>query len=132
VANIGNQTVPQVLTNTYHIADAEITRLSDTGVTESGSTAAVAFIRLEDSNGKQAKAVPRVTDNSSSEKVTPPRRVLYASNVGDARVVLMRKGKAYRLTYDHKASDTLEVQRILKAGGFVLNHRVNGAYAPFG
>ncbi|KAF7782548.1 hypothetical protein Agabi119p4_1924 [Agaricus bisporus var. burnettii] len=71
----------------------------------------------------------------SSEGVTvavPPlttRRVLYCANAGDARGVLCRKGKAVRLTYDHKGSDRQEAKRITDAGGFVLSGRVNGVLA---
>lgn len=54
------------------------------------------------------------------------RRVLYTANVGDARAVLCRKGRAVRLTYDHKGSDPQEAKRITDAGGFVMNNRVNG------
>lgn len=54
------------------------------------------------------------------------RRVLYTANVGDARAVLCRGGKAVRLTYDHKGSDVQEAKRITDAGGFVMNNRVNG------
>ena len=68
------------------------------------------------------------------------RRVLYTANVGDARAVLWsvtpsevglglipsRGGKAVRLTYDHKGSDSQEAKRITDAGGFVMNNRVNG------
>ncbi|KAF8590962.1 protein phosphatase 2C [Ramaria rubella] len=54
------------------------------------------------------------------------RRVLYTANVGDARAVLSRAGKAVRLTYDHKGSDKQEAKRIMDAGGFVMNNRVNG------
>jgi protein phosphatase PTC1 len=54
------------------------------------------------------------------------RRVLYTANAGDARGVLCRAGKAVRLTYDHKGSDKQEAKRIVDAGGFVLNNRVNG------
>ena len=57
------------------------------------------------------------------------RRVLYTANVGDARAVLSRGGKAVRLTYDHKGSDKQEAKRIMDAGGFVMNNRVNGVLA---
>lgn len=56
------------------------------------------------------------------------RRMLYTANVGDARAVLCRAGKAVRLTYDHKGSDSQEAKRITDAGGFVMNNRVNGGY----
>ncbi|CAE6356045.1 unnamed protein product [Rhizoctonia solani] len=59
----------------------------------------------------------------------PSRRVLYTANAGDARGVLCRGGKAVRLTYDHKGSDKQEAKRIVDAGGFVLNNRVNGVLA---
>ena len=38
--------------------------------------------------------------------------MLYTANVGDARSVLSRNGRAVRLTYDHKGSDELEARRI--------------------
>ena len=40
-----------------------------------------------------------------------------------------RGGKAVRLTYDHKGSDAQEAKRIMDAGGFVMNNRVNGILA---
>lgn len=57
------------------------------------------------------------------------RRVLYTANVGDARAVLSRGGRAVRLTYDHKGSDLQEAIRIKDAGGFVMDDRVNGVLA---
>ena len=57
------------------------------------------------------------------------QRVLYTANVGDARVVLCRNGKALRLSYDHKGSDDNEGKRIASAGGLILNNRVNGVLA---
>ncbi|KAI1175816.1 protein serine/threonine phosphatase 2C [Nemania sp. FL0916] len=57
------------------------------------------------------------------------QRVLYTANVGDARIILCRAGKALRLSYDHKGSDANEGDRIAAAGGLILNNRVNGVLA---
>ncbi|CED83338.1 protein phosphatase [Phaffia rhodozyma] len=57
------------------------------------------------------------------------KRTLFTANVGDARAVISRRGKAVRLTYDHKGSDEQEAKRITDAGGFVMNNRVNGVLA---
>ncbi|KAG5947562.1 hypothetical protein E4U53_006410 [Claviceps sorghi] len=60
---------------------------------------------------------------------TVRQRVLYTANVGDARIILCRGGKALRLSYDHKGSDENEGKRIANAGGLILNNRVNGVLA---
>lgn len=67
--------------------------------------------------------VPRLQNSASRQ------RVLYTANVGDARIVLCRNGKALRLSYDHKGSDENEGKRISNAGGLILNNRVNGVLA---
>jgi len=54
-----------------------------------------------------------------------PNRVLYTANAGDARAVLCRAGKALRLSYDHKAGDEAEAQRVQESGGFIVYGRVN-------
>lgn len=46
-----------------------------------------------------------------------------------AALTRSRGGKAVRLTYDHKGSDSQEAKRITDAGGFVMNNRVNGEFA---
>jgi protein phosphatase PTC1 len=74
----------------------------------SGCTAVCAYIRTEKRNEKEV-------------------RVLYTANVGDARAVLSRNGKAVRLSYDHKGSDVNEQRRVQESGGFMMNSRVNGA-----
>ena len=67
--------------------------------------------------------IPKLQEKASRQ------RVLYTANVGDARAILCRNGKALRLSYDHKGSDENEGKRIASAGGLVLNNRVNGVLA---
>ncbi|UZJ51587.1 hypothetical protein CBS101457_000907 [Exobasidium rhododendri] len=85
----------------------------------------------EGKDDPQSKAIEtRISKDGLVEaKGKDIRRVLYTANVGDARAVLCRGGKAVRLTYDHKGSDSQEVKRITDAGGFVMNNRVNGVLA---
>lgn len=74
--------------------------------------------------------VPSTDDAHDKLKSQSTRqRVLYTANVGDARIVLCRSGKALRLSYDHKGSDENEGKRITSAGGLILNNRVNGVLA---
>lgn len=54
---------------------------------------------------------------------------LYAANAGDARIVLGHRGRAKRLTKDHRPDDPEEVARIEKAGGFMFKGRVVGVLA---
>merc|ERR1719158_2067713 len=58
-------------------------------------------------------------------------RVIYTAHLGDSRAVLARSGVATRLTSmtDHKATDPLEVKRVIEAGGHIMNDRVNGMLA---
>lgn len=73
--------------------------------------------------GETANAETKLREAASRQ------RVLYTANVGDARIVLCRNGKALRLSYDHKGSDENEGKRIAGAGGLILNNRVNGVLA---
>jgi len=72
---------------------------------------------------KPTNPIPRLQEAASRQ------RVLYTANVGDARIVLCRNGKALRLSYDHKGSDENEGKRVSNAGGLILNNRVNGVLA---
>jgi len=58
-------------------------------------------------------------------------RVIYTAHLGDSRAVMSRDGRATRLTSmtDHKATDPLEGKRVIEAGGFIMNDRVNGMLA---
>lgn len=56
--------------------------------------------------------------------ITPQR--YYVANAGDSRSVLSRSGKAIALSEDHKPESEVEKNRITKAGGNIMNGRVNG------
>ncbi|KAK9450647.1 phosphatase 2C-like domain-containing protein [Limtongia smithiae] len=60
---------------------------------------------------------------------TVRERMLYTANAGDARAVLCRRGKALRLSYDHKGTDPIEAARIKNTGGVIVAGRVNGILA---
>lgn len=78
------------------------------------------------------QSAPSTTTSSLIPKLQQKairQRVLYTANVGDARIILCRNGKALRLSYDHKGSDENEGKRISNAGGLILNNRVNGVLA---
>lgn len=144
--------IPELLDQTFTSVDAQLEKLP---LKNSGCTAAIAVLRWEDrvpssssATGSQAialaaAAASKPKDNKSDEndsgnsesahaklKGTAVRqRVLYTANVGDARIILCRSGKALRLSYDHKGSDENEGKRIANAGGLILNNRVNGVLA---
>lgn len=52
--------------------------------------------------------------------------MLYVGNAGDSRCVLSRAGTAIGMSIDHKPDLEAEKQRIQKAGGEVIDGRVNG------
>ncbi len=79
-------------------------------------------------DGSKTIAIPESTHGRLKGTATR-QRVLYTANVGDARIILCRAGKALRLSYDHKGSDENEGKRIANAGGLILNNRVNGVLA---
>ena len=51
---------------------------------------------------------------------------LYIANTGDSRAVLAKKTLAVDLSKDHKPDLEIEIKRIEKAGGCVVEGRVNG------
>ena len=54
---------------------------------------------------------------------------MYCVNLGDARAVLSRKGKAIDLSVDYKAGRKDEQERIKGQGGYIVNGRVLGRLA---
>lgn len=148
-----NTPIPELLDMTFTSTDQQLEKLP---LKNSGCTAVIAVLRWEDripnaqsATGSTAlapataqaqnpdQAMQQGEDKSPSGLDTPQKlrdtasrqRVLYTANVGDARIVLCRNGKALRLSYDHKGSDENEGKRIAGAGGLILNNRVNGVLA---
>lgn len=54
---------------------------------------------------------------------------IYCANAGDSRTVMCEKGVAVDLSKDHKPDLPEERSRIIKAGGEVVEGRVNGMLA---
>jgi len=151
-----NTPIPELLDQTFTSVDAQLDKLP---LKNSGCTAAIAVLRWEDrvpsnlsATGSQAiapavaKAAEEALKSEDSKNLdvssanpeaaharlkgaATRQRVLYTANVGDARIILCRAGKALRLSYDHKGSDENEGKRITNAGGLILNNRVNGVLA---
>ncbi|KAM3510621.1 hypothetical protein MY11210_005751 [Beauveria gryllotalpidicola] len=150
-----NTPLPELLDQTFTSCDAQLEKLP---LKNSGCTAAIAVLRWEKrsasdrynvavptiampaaKNGKlsepncdldKTNSADREAPTSAPSKPQPNKqRVLYTANVGDARIILCRNGKALRLSYDHKGSDENEGKRIANAGGLILNNRVNGVLA---
>jgi len=57
------------------------------------------------------------------------KRIIYTANVGDTRCVLLSNNSYERLSFDHKATEPSETNRIKLAGGMVLNGRAGGQLA---
>lgn len=148
-----NTPVPELLDQTFTSVDQQLEKLP---LKNSGCTAVIAVLRWEDrvpssqsatGSAALASAAAAGRNNTNSDANDTPtqegpsgsipklqqkaqrQRVLYTANVGDARIVLCRNGKALRLSYDHKGSDENEGKRIANAGGLILNNRVNGVLA---
>ncbi|RKP09281.1 phosphatase 2C-like domain-containing protein [Thamnocephalis sphaerospora] len=102
--SLGAKPVVEILESAFLQADG---KLAENKGGHSGCTVATALMLLE----------------------SKPDRKLYTANVGDARTVLCRDGKAVRLSYDHKGSDPQESQRITDKGGYMMGNRVNGMLA---
>ncbi|KAJ4309258.1 mgpp2cl-1, protein phosphatase 2C-like protein 1 [Neodidymelliopsis sp. IMI 364377] len=149
-----NTPIPELLDQTFTTVDNQLEKLP---LKNSGCTAVTAVLRWEDrvpnaqsSTGSvlfapaavsavknegtgpdtvQAESAEAHAITSQLQNEASRQRVLYTANVGDARIVLCRNGRALRLSYDHKGSDENEGRRVASAGGLILNNRVNGVLA---
>jgi protein phosphatase PTC1 len=103
-----NYDIENSLNNVFHKVDEEIKLMPESEYM--GSTAVLVLICKE------------------KDHISPlsTRRVIYCANVGDSRCVLISNFSVRRLSYDHKASDTSEIERVNNSGGMIFNGRVFG------
>ena len=153
-----NTPIPELLDQTFTVVDQQLEKLplknsgctaviavlrwedrvpnaqSSTGSVLFAPAAVSAIKNAGESEEAGAEAVPSQTAGEHPAETrlrseASRQRVLYTANVGDARIVLCRNGRALRLSYDHKGSDENEGRRVASAGGLILNNRVNGVLA---
>lgn len=91
------------LVDSFESIDQE---LQNCGHVQVGTTATVALIRKE-----------------------KRERVLYLANVGDSSAVLVSNTTAEIISYDHKATDRLEMARVQNSGGTIFRGRLRGTLA---
>jgi len=96
-----NFEIEKSLLESFCLMDEELTEFE-----ESGTTCCLVYICIE--NGE---------------------RVVYSANIGDSRTIIVKNKEAKRLSYDHKASDKSEAQRVKKEGGVILRGRLYSTLA---
>mmetsp|Transcript_17341 Transcript_17341/g.29318 ORF Transcript_17341/g.29318 Transcript_17341/m.29318 type:complete len:342 (+) Transcript_17341:23-1048(+) len=147
-----NAGVLERMTRAFLITDMQSKKAN---ISTSGATAVCALLKVDPYTAEESNAaaasnlrIPRELGAISMGVTTPcvstGSRTLYVANVGDSRAVLVSQqypGQhddeptpssgyfATRLTFDHKAEDSMEQQRIKDAGGFVARNRVLGILA---
>ena len=102
--NISNDTLKNIVINSFEQIDKEIN--SKNFKNETGSTGTVLLLYKD--------------PNSSSGKS------LLCANVGDSKAYLITKQEMKLITKDHKCNDQNEVKRIRDKGGVVFRERVFG------
>jgi len=96
-----NFEIEKSLLESFCLMDEELTEFE-----ESGSTCCLVYICIE--NGE---------------------RVVYSANIGDSRTIIVKNKEAKRLSYDHKASDKSEAQRVKNEGGAIIRGRLYSSLA---
>ena len=101
--------VEKALKKSFLLLDEELKKFKS--IDNIGSTATVIFI------------------NRETDAMLGTKKVLYCANIGDSACVLFSKSGCKKLSYDHKCTDETEITRIKRAGGVIVNERLNGKLA---
>ena len=94
------------LKQSFYIIDND---LKSSNITEIGSTGTIILLT------KESKQIENLD-----------KYIIYVANVGDTRAVLFNRNNITRLTFDHRADNAMERNRIKNSGGYIINNRVNG------
>ncbi len=86
-----------------------------------GTTVSVLLIEYSSNN------MGNMENTDNNHQIQKP--MLYCANVGDSRVMLVTQDKVEKFSYDHKANDPTEADRVKKAGGIIFGGRVYGKFA---
>lgn len=65
-------------------------------------------------------------DKDKPKYIYQNQRIIYVSNVGDCRCVLVGIYSVKRLSYDHVVSDISESNRVKSCGGMIINNKTGG------
>jgi protein phosphatase PTC1 len=114
-----------------HIAEHVTTAFADVDTADDVALATRMTTAFEALNGALAKteSIPPHQGCTAVvaliDRLADGHKKLVVGNAGDARALLVG-ATTRRLTVDHVASDATEAARVVAAGGFVNNERVNG------
>ena len=100
----------KALTMTFHKIDLDLKNrnIANENV---GTTASVVYISKE------------------NDSIYGSKKVLYAANVGDSRIIILQNNGPKKISYDHRCNDINEINRVKNAGGIIFNCRVFGQLA---
>ena len=59
-------------------------------------------------------------------KMNNIKKICYCANIGDTKAVLINKERIKRISYDDRATDKNEIERVKKMGGIIFGGRVFG------
>ena len=114
VAQLAKQNLPSILANSPEWRSGDIR-----------SALSAAFLSLDSILDRNRFSSIGSTAVVAVLQTTSTSRKIFLANAGDSRAVLCKRGVASLLTTDHKPGLPDEKQRIEKAGGRVVNGRVN-------
>ena len=104
-----NTKVERALKKSFLQLDEELRKFKKTD--NIGSTATILFI------------------NKEADAMLGAKKVLYCANIGDTSCALFTNTSCKRLTEEHRCTNDSEIVRIKKAGGHIIQGRLDGKLA---